>query len=62
MFLHVYYVLFHFCSKAGIIDQFDGHSGPVTGISYHCVPGQVNSIFQFNFFHRMPLQVYIKKM
>ncbi|XP_065052749.1 cytoplasmic dynein 1 intermediate chain 2-like [Rhopilema esculentum] len=29
-------------SKAGIIDQFDGHNGPVTGISYNCVPGQVD--------------------
>ena len=35
------FVFLYFYSKAGIIDQFDGHSGPVTGISYHCVPGQV---------------------
>lgn len=29
-------------SKAGIIDQFDGHHGPVTGISYHSAPGQID--------------------
>eukprot|EP00794_Sanderia_malayensis_P003450 gene3450-3946_t len=29
-------------SKAGIVEQFDGHNGPVTGVSYHCVPGQVD--------------------
>lgn len=29
-------------SKAGIVEQFEGHSGPVTGVSYNCVPGQID--------------------
>ena len=30
-------------SKAGIVDHFDGHSGPVTGISSHSSPGPVRT-------------------
>ena len=31
-------------SKAGIVEQFDGHYGPVTGIDYNAVPGPVGHI------------------
>ena len=29
-------------SKAGIADMFDGHSGPITGIDTHNVPGVID--------------------
>jgi len=29
-------------SKAGIVDQFEGHHGPVTAVDYHAVPGPID--------------------
>jgi len=29
-------------SKAGILDIYDGHQAPVTGLSTHCVPGPID--------------------
>ena len=29
-------------SKAGIVEQFEGHHGPVTAVDYHAVPGPID--------------------